>query len=131
MLFSLPTILYHQKPAYHSLTFHALFQRHYVPSTTMAILNYVADPALPDPVKEGIDELYDYADKKDKCAEWANCFSKDAKLIKGDYQPTGIPGKLETTLLVARFISNEHNPFKLWLITWKEAGRTPSLAYTM
>ncbi|KAF4431481.1 fungal specific transcription factor [Fusarium acutatum] len=61
----------------------------------MAILNYVADPALPGDIKEGIDQLYDYADKKDKCTEWASYFSKDARLIKGDYQPTGVPALVD------------------------------------
>ncbi|KAI8245711.1 hypothetical protein K4K57_007475 [Colletotrichum sp. SAR 10_99] len=58
----------------------------------MAILDYEYDPnALAPEVKRGIDFLYEAADRKEACAAWAGCFSKNAKLIKGDYGPTGVP----------------------------------------
>lgn len=60
----------------------------------MAILNYEADGDIPAVIKKSIDELYDLADRRDKCVEWASYFSKNGRLIKGDLQPAGIPGKL-------------------------------------
>ncbi|KAI8719947.1 hypothetical protein NCS52_00438500 [Fusarium sp. LHS14.1] len=61
----------------------------------MAILNYTVDPSIPADIKKGVDELYDFADKRDKCAEWASYFSKGGKLVKGDLQPVGIPALVE------------------------------------
>lgn len=60
----------------------------------MAILDYEYDPkAISAEIKRGIDFLYEAADRKAACGAWADCFSKNGKLIKGDINPVGVPGK--------------------------------------
>ncbi|KAF5009775.1 hypothetical protein FDECE_4048 [Fusarium decemcellulare] len=58
----------------------------------MAILDYEYDSsAISSEIKRGIDFLYEAADRKEACAAWAGCFSKDGTLIKGDFKPVGVP----------------------------------------
>ncbi|KAH7039559.1 uncharacterized protein B0I36DRAFT_356972 [Microdochium trichocladiopsis] len=58
----------------------------------MAILDYEYDAqAISPEIKRGIDFLYEAADRKEAVDAWAGSFSKEGKLIKGDFQPVGVP----------------------------------------
>lgn len=59
----------------------------------MAVLDYEYDAkAISPDIKRGIDFLYEAADRKAAVDAWADCFTKDGKLHKGDFSPVGTKG---------------------------------------
>lgn len=61
----------------------------------MAILDYEYDPrAISPEIKRGIDFIYEAADRKAAMDAWADCFTINGKLHKGEQSPVGTQGKL-------------------------------------
>lgn len=59
----------------------------------MAILDYEYDAkAISPEIKRGIDFLYEASDRPEAVAAWAGCFSKNARLLKGEQDVVGVPG---------------------------------------
>ncbi|KAH8894001.1 hypothetical protein GQ53DRAFT_821122 [Thozetella sp. PMI_491] len=55
----------------------------------MGVIEYTYDGSFPEAIKAGVDDLYDAADKKERCDDWVVAFSKDATVWKNESPATG------------------------------------------